>query len=155
MLTIFHKITIQVKHFPGIRWLFFMKSQFRPTISWEFVDFFHGIAIQVKHFMGMYWLFFMKSRFRSTISWEFVDCFSWNHDSGQTFSGNVLTVNCRITNQVKQSARICWLYSMKSQFKMACRFFKHAPTLPFTFHAPTLTSYSPTNTPAYIPNYYE
>ena len=27
--------------------------------------------------------------------------------------------------------------------------------LPFTFHAPTLTSYSPTKTPAYIPNYYE
>lgn len=27
--------------------------------------------------------------------------------------------------------------------------------LPFTFHVPTLTSYSPTNTPAYIPNYYE
>ena len=27
--------------------------------------------------------------------------------------------------------------------------------LPFTFHVPTLTSYSPTKTPAYIPNYYE
>lgn len=30
---------------------------------------------------------------------------------------DVLTVNHRITNQVKQSTRICWLYSTKSQFK--------------------------------------
>ena len=116
-------------------WLFFMKSRFKSTISWEFVDYFswncdsgqtfhgnsltifHEIAIQIKQFMGIRWLFFMKSQFRSTISWEFVDYFSWNRDSGQLFHGNSLTVNCRITNQVKQSARICWLYSMKSQFK--------------------------------------
>ena len=134
-LTVFHEITIQVKHFMGIRWLFFMKSQFRSNIWWECIDcflwnhdsgqlfhgnvstVFHEIAIQVKHLMGMYWLFFMKSRFRSNISWEFVDYFSWNRDSGQIFHGNSLTVNRRITNQVKQSARICWLYSMKSQFK--------------------------------------
>ena len=70
----FHKITIQVKQFDGIRWLFFMKLRFRSNISWEFVDYFswnrdsdqtihgnsltvfHEIAIQVNYFMGIRWL---------------------------------------------------------------------------------------------------
>ena len=126
-------------------WLFFMKLRFRSSNLMEFVDcfswncdsgqtiwwnsltVFHEIAIQVKHLMGMYWLFFMKSRFRSTISWEFVDYFSWNRDSGQLFHGNSLTVNRRITNQVKQSARICyciWYHKRLQIFFWKARIFR-------------------------------
>ena len=123
-----------VNFFFGMCWLFFVKSRFSSTISWEFVDFFHEITIQVKHFMGICWLFFIKSQFksnisweyidffiksqfRSTISWEFVDFFSWNRNSSQTSHGNSLTFFHGIAIQVKHFMGMYWLFFMKSRFR--------------------------------------